>query len=56
MRNRFASAIFWLVVALLFWSALLTRTAAQSEGTKGKPFDPHDLSGVWYGYFQGRVQ
>jgi|HubBroStandDraft_6_1064221.scaffolds.fasta_scaffold01392_8 hypothetical protein len=54
MRNRFASAIFLTVVALLSSSALLTRTAAQSEGTKGKAFDPHDLSGVWYGYFPGR--
>jgi hypothetical protein len=53
MQNRFAGVIFWLAVALLFSPAVLTRTAAQSEGTKPKAFDPHDLSGVWYGYRPG---
>jgi hypothetical protein len=53
MQNRFAAVIFWLAVALLFSPAVLTRTAAQSEGTKPKAFDPHDLSGVWYGYRPG---
>ena len=53
MRNRSAGVTFFLAVVLLFSSASLTRTKAQSEGTKAKTFDPHDLSGVWSGYYPG---
>jgi hypothetical protein len=54
MRNQFARAVFLLTVTLLFSSAWLIRTRAQSDAAKAKTFDPHDLSGVWYGYRPGK--